>query len=170
MENQKIPLIYGLYGALLGFAFYFMLLVSGNSPWSSASWMGAWIPAVTAFFSIKKHISLKTEPFVTFSEVFRVAMIAILIQAAAYELLVLLSDAILDTGALEIYLAEVAEQADKVKDVLGEDFSNKIIDEIKKKSFSTLAFEDFVSKIIGGVIVSLILAATLKKNKPLPLN
>lgn len=170
IENHKTTLIYGLYGALLGFAFYFMLLVSGNSPWSSASWMGAWIPAVTAFFSIKKYISLKVDPFVSFSGIFRVAMIAIFTQAAVYEMLMLFSNALMDTGAMEMYHAEVLEYADQISGVFGDELYEKMMVEIEKTTLSSLAFGDFIYKIIGGVIVSLILAATLKKNKSLPLN
>jgi putative flippase GtrA len=170
MENQKTSLIYGAYGAFLGIVFYFMLLLSGNSPWSPSSWMGAWIPGVTAFFTIKKYLSFKTESFISFSEIFRIAIIAIIAQAAIFEVLVLFSNALIDTGALEMYHTELAEQAEQISDVFGEELTEKMMLEIKKTTLMSLAFGDFIYKIIGGVIVSLILAATLKKNKSLPIN
>jgi len=166
MENQKVSLVYGFYGALLGVAFYFMLLVSGNSPWSSASWMGAWIPGVTAFLSIKKHQALRTEPYISFSQIFVIALIAILTQAAVYNIMVLFVGNVIDTGAIEMYHAEVLEYTVEMKDLFGAEIYDKMLKEIEKTTLSSLAFGDFIYKIIGGVIVSLILSTTLKKNKP----
>lgn len=167
MKNYRTPLNYGLYGAVLGLSFYLMLLFSGNSPWSSSSWLGAWIPGVTAFLSIKKHLSLKIEPYSTFSEVFRIALIAIMVQAVLYNLFTLVFGVLFETGALEMYHVEVAEQAEQISSIFGEELYDKMMEEIKQTTLSTLAISDFTYKIIGGVIVSLILAASMKKNKPL---
>lgn len=159
----KVPMSYGFYGGLLGFGFYLLLLFSGNSPWSQSSWMGAWIPAVSAFFVIKKVKLLNADSFFPFSSIFRVAWITILFQAIFYNVITLIFGVLLGDSALEMYKLEVIENAAQIKNVYGDELTDSMLAEMENITVFSLAFTDFILKIIGGVIVSLILAGILKE-------
>ena len=166
MEQYKIPVIYGLYGAILGFVFYLMLLFSGNSPWSPASWMGCWIPGITVLFSIKKYHAIHEAISSSFSETLKIAVIAIFSQALFFNILAFLFGVLFESNVIEMYKIEVMQYAEQIKAMVGDERYVKMQQEIETTTLLSLTFGDFVNKIIGGIIVSLILAGILKKNKP----
>jgi len=163
--KYNVPLKYGMYGSILGFAFYLVLLFSGNSPWSSASWLGCWIPVVTGLFSIKEY-SKAEEANTSFSSLLQISFFAILMQAFCFNLIAFLFSSLIETNAVEMYKNEVIQYAEQISSLLGESFSTKIEEEMKNVTLLSLTFGDFTNKIVGGIIVSLILAGLLKKNKP----
>lgn len=165
MEQQKTTLKYGLYGALIGLVFFLLLSFSGNSPWGSASWMGSWIPGITAYFAIKTYKDDSEEDSFSFSELFKISLSTIFFQALFVNILTLSSAIILKTDALEIYRAEMAQNADQLKAMISSEMYNQLQTELQNISYNTLAFWDFIYKLIGGLLVSLILAGTLRKNK-----
>ena len=165
MEQYKISFKYGLYGALIGLIFYLLLLFSGNSPWGSASWMGSWIPGITAYFAIKTFKEDTDQEDFTFSKLFRIGFATIFFQAMFVNILTIIVATVLNTNAIEIYKAEMAQNAEQLKTMISVDMYNQLQTELKNISQSVLAFWDFIYKLIGGLIVSLILARTLKKNK-----
>lgn len=167
MKQYKIPLKYGLYGAFIGLIFYLLLLFSGNSPWGSESWMGSWIPGITAYFAIKTFKENTQQDSFAFSKLFRISFSTIFFQAMFVNILTLVVATVLNTNAIEIYKAEMAQNAEQLKAMISVDMYNQLQTELKNISQSVLAFWDFIYKLIGGLIVSLILARSLKSNKPI---
>jgi hypothetical protein len=167
MDKYSNTLKYGLYGAALSFVVLILLLVSGNSPWSSASWMGCWIPGVTAYFVLKLNKEENPEALIYFYKVFKQSMNVIFFQALFFTIISILFTSIFDTGALEMYQAEMMQNAEQLAALMGEEMFDQVINELENISYFTLAFWDFVYKLFGGAIVSLILAGIFKKNKPI---
>ncbi|MBI2280143.1 MAG: DUF4199 domain-containing protein [Bacteroidetes bacterium] len=167
MEHYKISFKYGLYGALIGLVFYLLLLFSGNSPWGSESWMGSWIPGITAYFAIKTFKEDTQQDSFTFSQLFRLSFSTIFFQAMFVNILSLIAASILNTNAIETYKAEMTQNAEQLKTMISVDMYNQLQTELQNISQSVLAFWDFIYKLIGGLIVSLILARSLKSNKPI---
>lgn len=167
MEQYKIALKYGLYGALIGLIFYFLLLFSGNSPWGSSSWMGSWIPGITAYFAIKTYKEDNQQDSFAFSQLFRFSFSTIFFQALFVNLLTLIVATVLNANTIEIYKAEMTQNAEQLKAMISVDMYNQLQVELQNITPSILAFWDFIYKLIGGLIVSLILAKSLKSNKPI---
>ena len=167
MEQYKIALKYGLYGAIIGLVFYILLLFSNNSPWGSSSWMGCWIPGVTAYFALKSFKEDAQQDSYSYTQLFRISFSTIFFQAMFVNILTLIVATVLNTNALEIYKAEMAQNAEQLKAMISVDMYNQLQTELKNISQSVLAFWDFIYKLIGGLIVSLILAKSLKSNKPI---
>ena len=82
-------------------------------------------------------------------------------------ILTLVVATVLNTNAIEIYKAEMTQNAEQLKEMISVNMYNQLQIELQNISQSVLAFWDFIYKLIGGLIVSLILARTLKKNKPI---
>ena len=167
MERFNNTLKYSLYGAALSFVVLILLLVSGNSPWSSASWMGCWIPGVTAYFVLKLNAEENPEAAISFYQAFKQSMNVIFFQASFFTIISILFTSIFDTGALEMYRAEMVQNAEQLALLMGEEMYDQVINELENISYFTLAFWDFIYKLFGGAIVSLILAGIFKKNKPI---
>lgn len=70
-----------------------------------------------------------------------------------------------DTNVVEMYIREVAQYTEQIGELLGEEFYDKMEQEMENITLFSLTFGDFTNKIIGGVIVSLILAGLLKQNQ-----
>jgi hypothetical protein len=167
MNKYNTSLKYGLYGALIGVVFFYLLLFSGNSPWGSASWMGSWIPGISAYYSVKTFIYFADDDSFKFSALFRISLITIFYQALFYNLLTVISSLFIQTNAIEIYKDELIQNAEQMKAMLSEQMYNQLILELQNLTHSTLAFWDFIYKLMGGTIVSLILASIFIKNKPI---
>lgn len=167
MDKSSNSLKYGLYGAVLSFVVMLLLLFSGNSPWSSASWMGCWIPGVTAYFVLKLYKEENTDIAISFFKVFKQSVQVIFFQALFFTIISVVFSGIVNTGAVEMYKAEMLVNEESIRLILGEEGVEMLNKELNNATFSTLAFSDFINKLIGGTIVSLILAGIFKKNKPI---
>lgn len=162
MNKYNTSLKYGFYGALIGVVFFYLLLFSGNSPWGSASWMGSWIPGISAYFSVKTFIYYSDDDSFKFSALFRISFITIFYQALFYNLLTVVISSFIQTNAIEIYKDELIQNAEQMKAMLSEQMYNQLILELQNLTHSTLAFWDFIYKLMGGTIVSLILASIFR--------
>lgn len=162
MKNYNTSLKYGLYGALIGVVFFYLLLFSGNSPWGSSSWMGSWIPGISAYFSLKTFIYYSDDDSFKFSALFRISFITIFYQALFYNILTVVISSFIQTNAIEIYKEELIQNAEQMKAMLSEQMYNQLILELQNLTHSTLAFWDFIYKLMGGTIVSLILASIFR--------
>jgi len=156
-----------LYGTALGILVFILLLLSGNSPWSSASWMGAWIPGITAYFALKTYASENQESVVLYSTTLKRSMLIILFQALFYNLAATIFVYLFNADAIGLYKAEMMQNAEQLKTMVGEEMYTQLIIELEKITFTTLAFWDFIYKLIGGFLVSLVLAGVFRKNKPI---
>jgi len=162
MSKYNTSLKYGFYGALIGVVFFYLLLFSGNSPWGSSSWMGSWIPGVSAYFAVKTYVYFSEQDSFNFSELFRTSFVAIFYQALAYNILTVLLSSFIQTNALEIYKEELIQNAEQMKAMLSTQMYDQLMIELKTLTHSTLAFWDFIYKLIGGTLVSLILASIFR--------
>ena len=167
MEKYNTSIKYGVYGAALSFVVLIILLFSGNSPWSSASWMGCWIPGMTAYAVLKLNREEQPEMIVSYGGALKQSMLVILFQALFFNVLAVLFTSIFETGALDLYRAEMMQNAEQLETLMGEQMFNQVVDELQRINYFTLAFWDFIYKLIGGFIISLIFAAIFKKNKPI---
>jgi len=167
MEQYKTPLKYGLYGAIIGFVFYLMLLFSGNSPWGTSSWMGCWIPGMAAFFGAKVIRDNENEGFITFGKVFIASMLIIIAQAFIFEILAFIFNGVVSTNSVDQFKAELLINAEQTRELLGDEFYYKMEEEMEKVTLSSLVLSDLLYKVIGGALVSLVIASIVKKNKPI---
>jgi len=171
MMQFKTPLTYGLYGSLIGFMFFVVLLISGNSPWGNASWAGAWIPGLAVYFGVKIYRDNDMKGYVTYGQAFLACMVVVVAQAFVYEILTYIFSLATDSNAIEAYKQEVMMSVEATEEMMvslvGEEMFEKAISEVENMSLSQVTISDFQSKIIGGVIVSLILAGVLTRKKPI---
>ncbi len=163
--DYNTTLKYAGYGALLSFVVMILLLVSGNSPWSSASWMGCWIPGVTAYFALKIYHQNNSDS--SYGVSLRRSIMVIFFQALFYTLAAIIFSLVVNTGAVDLYQTEMMANAAQLQTMMGEEMFTQLAKELENLSFSTLAFWDFIYKLIGGFIVSLILASIFRKNNPI---
>lgn len=163
--DYNTTLKYAGYGALLSFVVMILLLVSGNSPWSSASWMGCWIPGITAYFVLK--IYHQNDSVVSYGVSLRRSMMVIFFQALFYAIISNVFALVVSTGAVEMYKKEMLANAMQLQVMMGDEMFEQLSKELDNLTFSTLAFWDFIYKLIGGFIVSLILAGIFRKNNPI---
>lgn len=162
MDKYNTSFKYGFYGALIGVVFFYLLLFSGNSPWGSASWMGSWIPGISAYFSLKTFIYFSDDDSFKFSALFRISVVSIFYQALFYNVLTVVISSFIETNAIEIYKEELIQNAEQMRAMLSEQMYNQLILELQNLTHSTLAFWDFIYKLMGGTIVSLILASIFR--------
>lgn len=161
----KTPLKYGLYGAITGFVFYLILQFSGNNPWGTAGWLGFWIPGMAIFYGVKLYRDNEKEGIISYSSALGVCMMAIFVQAFVFEIVVYLFDVLISNNIVEMFKVELIANAEEARIFLGDELYYQMEEQVNEYTVSTILFSDFLNKLIGGFIVSLILAGVLKKEK-----
>ena len=87
-----------------------------------------------------------------------------------YALIIYIFGTAIDHSLVDNYKNEVSEQLEMSKGMLNETLYNKGIESLDHTTLSSIAFGDFFTKTIGGMIVSFITAAVYKKDKPVSEN
>lgn len=160
-------------GALFGlcsFVFFLLMYYSGLNPLGPSSWLGLWIPMVFIIWSIRHYRDHECGGYVSYWRAFRTGLLTTMCGALLSALLLYIFGTIGATGLLEDYKEQMLkglEETEKMmRSMLGDKAFDMTVDNISQTTLSSLASSDFFNKTFGGVFVSLIVSAFLKRNPP----
>jgi hypothetical protein len=162
-------------GSIAGLvAFVFFLIVYyllGMNPFGGIKFLGLAIPAAFMYFSVRRYRETEGEGFLKYGKGFMVGVMFTFIYSSLSAMLVYLYGLTIDGSFVEFFVNEnlnaIGQAKDQLIDFIGKDAYQEMIDEFKKIDVGSLAFSDFQSKTMGGVIIALIIAAILRQNPPI---
>ena len=165
---------YGLhYGGILGassFAMFLIIYLTGNNPLGNASWLGAWIPAVVIAVAVKSYRTHEGEGFISYGEGFRTGLITALLGGVLSALLIYIFCTLFDSTLVERFKADSLAQLElmegQFKSMLSDKMYDQAVDAYNNIDLQSIAMNDFFNKLLSGIILSLIIAAVYKRNKP----
>lgn len=163
----RASMMYGTYSGLSSFLLFIIIYVIGKNPLGALSLMGFWIPILFIILGIQNHRDKDLEGFISYGRALGTGVLITLFLAILFSVLAYAFLTFVATGILEVHKAEMIEGMDRVKKIFGESINDKVLEEIENITFGKIAFGDFQNKVSGGVLTSLIVAAFLRKSKPI---
>jgi hypothetical protein len=158
-----------LYG-LSSFAFFLFMYYAGFNALGASAWLGMWIPVVFTIWSIRYYRDHECGGYVSYWRAFRTGLLTIMCGALLSALLLYLFGLIGAPDLLDNYKEQMLKGLEETEDLMTRLFSDNVydmmIDNINKTTMSSIASSDFFNKCCGGIILSLIAAAFLKRNPP----
>lgn len=160
-------LSYGAYYAVSAFAFSVIIYFTLGNPLGVLSWLGVWIPVLFICLAIKNHRDKHSFGNINYWEAFKVGFYTIVYGGALYAMLVYVFGVTIAQQMVDDYKMQVYQQTEEIQKyfLFNENFIDKMLDGIEKTTLGSLLSGDYINKIIGGAIVSLIAAGVYKKNK-----
>ena len=173
MNNPQVKtaMQYGAYSGLSSFCFFLLLYFVSSNPLGNKSWLGAWIPIVFIVLGTKYFRDSENGGFIAYWRGVGTGTFIALFSSLLFALLIYLFGTLADPQILENYKVESLQGIEEAKKFLTSETMlsrlDEAIEKIEKFSMSELALSFFYNGIFGGFVISLIVAAVLKKQKPL---
>jgi len=178
MGSLKIPLNYGSLAGMVAFAaFLFYYFVLGQNPLGDVSWLSSIIPIIFVYLGVKKYRDEEREGYIDFGFAFTAGLLISFTYATLFAMLVYLFGWSISSEFVDMHINESIEALEKVEELtrslLGddnfeEDYENTYKDNYNNIINSTagiIVWGDARVKMMGGAIVSLIVAAIVKKKQ-----
>ena len=161
---------YGAYSGLSTFAFFLLIYFINSNPLGGKSMFGFWIPILFIFLGTKFHRDTDLGGYMNYWRGVVVGLFIALFASALGGLLVYLFGTLGDQGIIENFRAEQIAKIDESRQYVKSEFLNEMLDkaveEINKSTIQKMAWGAFQNGIVYGAIISLIMAAILRKSKP----
>lgn len=159
----KTAINYGAMSALASFAVFVALYYKGLNPLGPGSWLGAWIPIVFICLGTNFYRSHCLNGFISYGQSFKIGFLISLASGFLFALLIYIFVTLIDGNVIEVYKEEMRIGMEEAKFIFSRDMYEQGLESIEKLTITTIAYNDFFMKVIGGVLVSLITAAIYRK-------
>jgi hypothetical protein len=164
MNKLKLSLNYGTIAGLAVFSVFLINYLIGFNPLGNASWLGAWIPFVFIYLTIKNARKKYYDGFITYGQAFKSSFVMILVYATLGNMLNLLFLSFAAPQIFDEFMAQTMGEMEKVESFLSPEMYDKMMEEFEKSTPSSIMFSNVFNQIFGGTILALIFAAFMKKN------
>lgn len=155
------------YGALSGIGSMLIFIAiywKGSNPLGAASWLGAWIPVVFICVSIKYFRDKLLGGFITYGQAFKTGVMTSLFAAIMFGFLVYIFSYFTNAGFLQTHIQEALMGLEQSKMFFNDEIYAKMENEIEGLTINKVVLNDFFTKMLGGIIVSLFAAAYYRRN------
>ncbi len=170
----KTALNFGAMSGLASFAMFLLLYYTGFNPLGQISWVGVWIPVVFIVLGTKHYRDHEGLGYISYWQGFRVGFLTASCGAFLFALMVWSFATVIDAQIVERFKQEslmYLEQTEQLsKSMFGEAIYDASVENIEKITTGTISAQEFWDKTFGGLIISLITAAFLRKNNSTPLS
>ncbi len=172
----KTAMRFGAYSGLSIFIIFLLVYFAGKNPFTSGlMWLGTAVFIAFMSYGMRFYRDDISGGSMTYWRGVLAGTLISIAGYAAFSVLVYVFIVAVDPSLLERYKTEALDALEQSRDMIEGKVSGnsigKYIDkaagEIDKLTAGTLAFSDFLNKVTGGFIFSLILSAILRKSKPL---
>ncbi len=166
----KTAVNFGAMSGLSCFAIFVILYKMGINPLGPGSWLAVWIPPTFIVIATKRFRDYECGGFISFTSAFRTGLLTAMSGGLLYALLIYIFGTLIDATLLDnfkaLMLADLEQTEGMIRSVVGDSVYEQSIEEMKNTTLKSIAMTDFLYKFFGGVIISLITAAFLKRNHP----
>ena len=163
----RTALQYGAYSGIGSFIYFLIVYYAGHNPLAGPiTWVGSAIPIVFIVLGTKHFREFYLEGFIAYKKALGIGMFITLAAAVLFSLLIYIFGTVIDSKIVEMYINESLDAMEKGKGWLGNEFYEKALDQITKTTMRDISWGDFYKTVIGGFIVSLVVAGIYSKEKP----
>jgi hypothetical protein len=162
----KTSLHYGALSGIGSFLFYLLLYFAGQNLFGPVTMLGIWIPVLFIVFAIRFYRNGYLGGYITFGRAFLLGVTTSLFGAALFGLSFYLFGIIYDPGLVESYKLMAEDSLEQGKALLSDSMYEKAMDSIELVTMGSLAFSEAFNKVLGGALISLVVALIMKRKSP----
>ncbi len=160
----KFILNYGALSGIIHFVLAILLFQAGMNPLGQSGWLLAWIPLVFMSLACKNLRNSFFEGFISYWKAFRISFLTGSASAFLFALLVYIYGSYFNSDLLEVFKKEVFESLEMTRSFIGESLYETGMDNLENTTMFSAANSDFLNKVFGAIIASLIIAAFFRRN------
>jgi hypothetical protein len=161
-NNIKIALNYGVLAGVTAFGLILLLYISGVNPLGNFSWITFWVPILFITLAIKNHRDNNQNGYIKYGEGLWLGILLSLVYASLYAMLMFMFGSFVAPEIVDVQREETIIALEPMKDAMPELY-DRLYDEVLKLSITSIATSEFFNKAIWGTILSLVIAAILKR-------
>jgi ABC-type uncharacterized transport system permease subunit len=165
MNIIKFSANYGSIAGLACFGLFILFSMIGLNPFNGWNVLIAVIPFFFIFLGIKTFRDKENSGYLNFGTGFRVSLFITFFYSSLFAILVFMylqfvnSDLVIETKNITM------ENMEKLESTLSSEMYDKMIEGVENMSAGQIAWGRYWNNLIWGVIIGLILAGILKKDK-----
>ena len=165
LSGGNPSLNYGSVSGLVCFAGFAGSFLSGINPFGNVSWLWVWVPVVMIVMAIKAVREVEPGGPFSFGRALKTGIKAAFFSSLLYCLLLYLLG-VLMPSLMDVYKAEMELGMQMTESFFSEKMMDQMYEELEKTTIATLAWSEFLRKMLGGFIISLVAAAVLYRKNP----
>lgn len=154
---------FGAYSAICSFVIFLSVYFSGYNPLGESSWLGAWVPLLFIIIGIIK-LKRQQYDYLTFKQGFRTGFTITFSAGLLFASMVYIFGSLYAKDLIDMQKIETLDKMEQMKTFFSERFYEELNKNMDEITMGTLVTSDFLSKLLGGTIISLIVSLFLKNN------
>lgn len=166
MQDFRVQLNNGSIAGVASFAFFLLFHFAGFNPFGTISYVVIWLPFLFSYLTIKAIRDEQMEGYITFGQAFIKSSTMVFVWASLSGMLIYLFGFLVDDSWVEVFINQSLKDLEPAAEILSESMIENAVKAIEESTVFSLAWSDFQTKAIGGLIVSLIMAGFLNKKPP----
>ena len=154
----KTAMNFGAMSGLGSFAVFLGLYYKGINPLGNASWVGAWIPVVFVI-ATKYYRDHFLAGEISYGHAVKIGLLTAIAASFLFALLIYIFVTLIDSTIVTTFKNEKLLELEETKFMFGDEFYDKMVEGIEKINITTIALNDFFTKMMGALLVTLVTAA-----------
>jgi hypothetical protein len=171
LAGLKLLVNYGAVSALLSFGVFLLIWQQGYFPLGQSAFLFGWFPFIFMILGTKKLRDQLSNGVINYWDSFKSCCIVAAASALLLVLLIYIFGSVIDPNFLANYKSENLKameiSSEAMKSMFGESNYDKMEDELvanlDKTTLGTIVTNEYLNKLLFGVIFSFIAAAFLRK-------
>jgi uncharacterized protein DUF4199 len=161
----KTAVNFGAMSGLCSFAVFLGLYYKGINPLGNASWLGWWIPVVFICIATKIYRDRFLAGEISYGQAMKIGLTTAMAASFLFVLLIYIFASLIDSNVVTMYKNEALKGMEETKFIFSDEMYEEAIESIEKINIRNIAFNDFLTKMFGALLVSLVTAAVYRRKK-----
>lgn len=159
----KTAVNFGAMSGLGSFAVFLGLYYKGINPLGNASWLGAWIPVVFICIATKICRDRFLAGEISYGQAMKIGLTTAMAASFLFALLVYIFATLIDNNVITMYKNEFLQGMEDTKFMFSDEMYEQTIESMDKITIINIAFTDFLAKMLGALLLTLVTAAIYRK-------
>ena len=155
---------YGSLSGLICFAGFAGTFFAGLNPFGDITWLWVWVPVLMIVLSMKAVRDVEPGGPFPYSRALKTGIKTTFFSSLLYCLLLYLLGTLAPV-LMDIYKEEMIKGLEMTQSFFSESMLDQMYEEVEKSTIAKLAWSEFMRKMFGGFLISLVAGAVLYRKQ-----
>lgn len=162
-----VPFKYGMVGAVLSIALFFVLLLLGENPLINGTLFSFFFIPIFVFFAIKEFKKYYNASYLHFWQGMTIGFFTYMMLALVSAFFIWVYLDLLDPGLLQDYISNRVDlmrgSQENLVERLGQDTFDTSLASVKAATAFDLALDDFLRKVFAGFFITTVISVVMRQ-------